>query len=142
VKKVLVIHGANLNMLGQREPEIYGSLSLEAINAELAKRAAGLGIQLTVLQSNSEGEIVTAIQQAMGKQDVLILNAGGYTHTSVVIHDAIKASHVPTIEVHLSNVHKREEFRHKSLIAPVAAGQVIGFGAQSYYLALQAAADL
>ena len=142
MRKVLVVHGPNLNMLGKREPGIYGKLTLAQIDAELKRRAARLGLKLGFFQSNVEGELVTAIQGAAGKAKAILLNAGAYTHTSVAIRDAIAACGVPTIEVHLSNVHKREKFRHKSLIAPVAAGQVIGFGPLSYYLALQAAAEL
>ncbi len=142
MKNVLVIHGPNLNILGQREPGIYGNLSLPEIDAELKRRAAGLGLELRIVQSNHEGEIVTAIQQAMNWARVLIINPAAYTHTSVAIRDAVAACNIPTVEVHISNIYRREEFRHQSLVAPVAAGQVSGLGAHSYYLALQAAAEI
>lgn len=142
MKKILVLHGPNLNLLGNRETDIYGQASLEEINAELKKRAQDLKLDLEVIQSNHEGELVSAIGQAMGKVDVLIINPAAYTHTSVAIRDAIAAAKIPTIEVHLSNIYKREEFRHHSMVAPVAHGQIAGFGPASYFLALQAAADL
>jgi 3-dehydroquinate dehydratase-2 len=115
---------------------------LEQINAELQKRAAKLGCELEILQSNHEGELVEAIQNAMGKKDVILINPAAYTHTSVAIRDALAACKVPAIEIHLSNIYKREEFRHHSMVAPVALAQVSGFGALSYYLALQAASEL
>ena len=142
MKKILVLHGPNLNLLGVREKDIYGQASLEAINAELLKRAAGLGCELEILQSNHEGELVEAIQGAMGKKDAIIINPAAYTHTSVAIRDAIAACSVPTIELHLSNIYRREEFRHHSMVAPVALAQISGFGPLSYYLALQAASEL
>ncbi|MBN2311552.1 MAG: type II 3-dehydroquinate dehydratase [Candidatus Hydrogenedentes bacterium] len=139
---VLVIHGPNLNLLGSREPDVYGRTTLEDINALLAREAQALGIELRTIQSNAEGELVTAIQEAAGWADVLIINPAAYTHTSVAIRDAIAAVDVPAIEVHLSNVHAREDFRRRSYIAPVAVGQIAGFGADSYRLALQAAQGL
>ena len=142
MKKILVLHGPNLNLLGAREKDIYGTTSLEAINAELLTRAKALGIELEIIQSNHEGEMVTAIQAAMAKKDAIIVNPAAYTHTSVAIRDAIAACNVPTIEVHLSNIYKREEFRHHSMVAPVALAQISGFGPLSYYLALQAASEL
>lgn len=142
MKKILVLHGPNLNLLGNRETDIYGQASLDDINTELKKRAQALNVGLEVIQSNHEGELVSAIGQAMGKVDVLIINPAAYTHTSVAIRDAIAAAKIPTIEVHLSNIYKREEFRHHSMVAPVAHGQIAGFGPGSYFLALQAAADL
>lgn len=135
--KVFVIHGPNLNMLGVREPEVYGSLTLSDIDAELSRLGAELGLSVSTMQSNTEGEIVGSIQQA--DFDLLIINPAAYTHTSVAIRDAILAVGKPVIEVHLSNIHKREEFRHHSYVAGVALGQISGFGARSYYLALRAA---
>ncbi len=134
--KILVLHGPNLNLLGKREPEIYGKTTLEDINEGLRSRAEKSGVAIECIQANCEGKLVTLIQEAQGKYDYIILNAAAYTHTSVAIRDAIAAVNVPTIEVHLSNIHKREEFRHKSLIAPVVVGQIAGFGADSYMLAL------
>ena len=125
-----------INLLGKREPEIYGKTTLEDINEGLRSRAEKSGVAIECIQANCEGKLVTLIQEAQGKYDYIILNAAAYTHTSVAIRDAIAAVNVPTIEVHLSNIHKREEFRHKSLIAPVVVGQIAGFGADSYMLAL------
>jgi len=139
---VLVIHGPNLNMLGTREPEVYGKTTLEDINVMLAEEARGMGVELKTFQSNVEGDLVTAIQQARGWADAIIINPAAYTHTSVAIRDAVAAVGVPTIEVHLSNVYSREAFRHHSHIAPVAAGQIAGFGKDSYRLALIAAKGL
>lgn len=139
---VLVLHGPNLNLLGVREPEVYGRTSLDDINRMLADEATKLGIVLKTSQSNSEGELVTAIQDAMGWAHAIIINPGAYTHTSIAIHDAIKAVGIPTIEVHLSNLYAREEFRRRSWVAPVAVGQISGFGAESYRLALLAAARI
>ncbi len=137
--KVLFLNGPNLNLLGTREPGIYGSTTLAGIEKMVRQRAATLGVEIEFAQSNHEGELVTAIQQSRGKNDVIVLNAGAYTHTSVALRDAIAGIGVPTIEIHLSNVHAREEFRHKSLIAPVCVGQVAGFGPASYTLGLEAA---
>jgi 3-dehydroquinate dehydratase-2 len=137
--RVLVIHGPNLNMLGRRDPSIYGSMTLDRIDAELVRRAADRGAELQTVQSNVEGEIVTAIQNAAARYDAVVLNPGGYTHTSVAIRDAIEAAGVPVVEVHLSNIHAREQFRHTSLTAARCVGQISGFGPQSYYLGLDAA---
>ena len=140
--KVLVIHGPNLNVLGAREPEVYGRTTLEDINALIQDEAAKLKADVKIVQSNAEGDLVTAIQEAKGWADAIIINPAAYTHTSVALRDAVSAVGVPTIEVHLSNVYAREEFRHRSLIAPVAVGQITGFGAESYRLALIAAKGL
>src|SRR4051794_4357274 len=137
--KILFLNGPNLNLLGQREPDIYGRTTLADIEAMVRDRAAKSGVGIEFRQSNLEGELVTWIQEAKGKFEVIVLNAAGYTHTSVVLRDAIAAVGVPTIEIHLSNVHAREEFRHVSLIAPVCRGQIAGFGANSYILAVEAA---
>jgi 3-dehydroquinate dehydratase-2 len=137
--KVLFLNGPNLNLLGQREPEIYGRTTLKDIEAQVRERAASLGAEIDFRQSNLEGELVSWIQQAKGNFEVIVLNAAAYTHTSIALRDAISATGVPTIEIHLSNIHAREEFRHKSLIAPVCRGQIAGFGANSYVLGLEAA---
>ena len=142
MKRILVIHGPNLNLLGEREKDIYGLCSLEEINNELVKTARELNVEIETFQSNVEGEIVNVIQSAKGRFDSLIINPGGYTHYSVAIRDAISAVKIPTIEVHLSNIYAREEFRHKSVIAPVAVGQITGFGKESYILGLRAAVHL
>ena len=138
-KKILVIHGPNLNMLGKREKNVYGKVSLEKINAELKKEAKELNVDLEIKQSNIEGELVNYIQKASknGAKGILI-NPAAYTHTSVAIRDAILAIKLPVVEVHLSNIYQREEFRHKSLVAPVAVGQITGFGKESYLLGLRA----
>ena len=137
--KILFLNGPNLNLLGTREPGIYGTLTLADIEAAVRRRAQGRPIEVDFRQSNHEGELVTWIQEARGKADAIVLNAAAYTHTSVALRDAISASGVPTIEVHLSNVHAREEFRHRSKIAAVCRGQVTGFGLGSYLLGLEAA---
>jgi 3-dehydroquinate dehydratase-2 len=137
--KILFLNGPNLNLLGQREPEIYGHTTLADIEAKVRERAGQLKVEIDFRQSNLEGELVGWIQQAKGKFDVVVINAAAYTHTSIALRDAIAASGVPTIEIHLSNVHAREEFRHKSLIAPVCQGQITGFGQKSYILGLEAA---
>ena len=134
--KILVLNGPNLNLLGVREPAHYGTQSLADIEKMLRAEAATLGVELDFAQSNEEGVLVTNIQQAMGVYDGIILNAAAYTHTSIAIRDAISAVKVPTVEVHLSNVHAREEFRHTSMIAGVCVGSICGFGADSYQLAL------
>lgn len=139
---ILFLNGPNLNLLGQRQPEIYGRTTLADIEAKLRELATQAGATIDFRQSNHEGELVTWIQQASGKFAVIVLNAAAYTHTSVALRDAISAVAIPTIEVHLSNIHAREEFRHRSLIAAVCRGQIAGFGEQSYYLALQAALQL
>ena len=140
--KILFLNGPNLNLLGQREPEIYGRTSLADIEAKVRDRARKLKVTVEFRQSNFEGELVAWIQQAKGEFDVIVLNAAAYTHTSVALRDAITAVGVPTIEIHLSNIHAREEFRHKSLIAPVCRGQISGFGSDSYILALEAAVNV
>lgn len=138
MRKILVIHGPNLNLLGKREPEIYGRFTLSEINKKLARKAKELKVQVDFFQSNSEGEIVDIIGNASKKYSGIIINPAAYTHTSVAIRDAISASGLPVIEVHLSNIYKREEFRQKSLIAGVVVGQISGFGPKSYELALEA----
>lgn len=136
--KILVIHGPNLQLLGKREPEIYGKTTLREINAEIRKRAKTLGATITAFQSNHEGEIVDRIGAAMGKYDAIIINPAAYTHTSVAIRDAIAGSGLPAVEVHLSNTSGREEFRHRSFTAPVCKGVISGFGPTVYLLALEA----
>ncbi len=136
--KVLILHGPNLNLLGTREPEIYGRITLDEINRRLMEAASARDVEIRALQSNSEGTLVDAIQDAMAWADGIILNPAAYTHTSVALRDAIAASRLPVVEVHLSNVHAREEFRHTSLTAPVCAGQISGFGWRSYLLGLEA----
>ncbi len=136
--KIIFLNGPNLNLLGQREPETYGHLTLADIEAKVRQRAARLAAEIEFRQSNSESELVGWIQQARGKFDAIVINAAAYTHTSVALRDAIAAVALPTIEIHLSNVHAREEFRHKSFIAAVCRGQITGFGAFSYVLALEA----
>ena len=142
MKRILVIHGPNLNLLGQREPDIYGRVTLKQINEGLKKLARKSKVTLTILQSNKEGEIVDAIGRAKNKYQGLLINPAAYTHTSVAIRDAIAGAGILTIEVHLSNIYSREEFRHKSLISPVAKGTIMGFGLKSYFLGLQALMDL
>lgn len=137
--KILIIHGPNLNLLGSREKDIYGSKTLKEINGKLKVLAKEIGVNIVIFQSNHEGEIVDAIQKAKG-YSAIVINPAAYTHTSVAIRDAIAATNIPAVEVHLSNIYRREEFRHKSLIAPVAAGQISGFGHESYLLGLRAAA--
>lgn len=137
--KILVLHGPNLNMLGKREKNVYGKTSLEKINSELRKKAKDLNVDLEIKQSNIEGELVSFIQKASKSRiKGILINPAAYTHTSVAIRDALLAVKLPTVEVHLSNIYKREEFRHKSLIAPVAVGQISGFGKESYLLGLRA----
>ena len=136
---ILFLNGPNLNLLGQREPEVYGRTTLADIEAKVRDRAAKFKVGVEFRQSNLEGELVAWIQQAKDKFDAIVLNAAGYTHTSVALRDAISAVGVPTIEIHLSNVYAREEFRHTSLIAPVCRGVIAGFGANSYVLAVEAA---
>ncbi len=142
MKKILVIHGPNLNLLGDREVNLYGKVTLNEINEELKKLAKKAKVQLKIAQSNHEGEIVELIGESKGKFDAILINPAAYTHTSVAIRDAISAASVPCVEVHLSNIYQREEFRHNSLIAPVAKGQICGFGTMSYTLGLQAAIGL
>lgn len=139
--KILVLNGPNLNMLGTREPEIYGSETLNDIEERCANDAKALKLEVTCVQSNSEDELVTEIQQARDAYDGIIINAAAYTHTSVAIMDALLAVNIPVIEVHLSNIYKREEFRHKSYVSPAAIGVICGFGGLGYTLALEAIAD-
>ena len=133
----MVVHGPNLNLLGIREPETYGATTLEKINQNLQQESQRLQVSLSCLQSNHEGDLVDAIQRARGKHQGIVINAGAYTHTSIGIADAIKAISVPVVEVHISNTFGREEFRHKSYISPNAKGVILGFGMQSYALAVQ-----
>ena len=140
-KSILVVHGPNLNMLGKREPEHYGKRTLDDINDSLHAKAAELSLQVSTFQSNQEGKIVEAIQQAIGRIQGLIINPAAYTHTSVAIRDAVLLLDVPTIEVHLSNIHKREPFRHRSYIADIATAQISGLGASGYLFALEALAQ-
>lgn len=142
MKRILVIHGPNLNMLGQREPAIYGKITLKQINNELKKIANKRKVTLDIKQSNHEGEIVDLICKAKNRYAALLINPAAYTHTSVAIRDAIAASDILTVEVHLSNIYSREEFRQKSLISPVAKGTILGFGHKSYTLGLEAILDL
>jgi len=142
MSKILVIHGPNLNLLGTREPDIYGKITLDTINTKLKKLAKDNDLELEIFQSNHEGEIVEKIGKARDNIQVILINPAAYTHTSVAIRDAISAANIPTVEVHLSNIYAREEFRRTSLIAPVAAGQVSGFGLDSYLLGLEAAIRL
>ncbi|GIW46654.1 MAG: 3-dehydroquinate dehydratase [Deltaproteobacteria bacterium] len=135
--KVLVIHGPNLNLLGKREPEIYGRTTLEEINSMLRELASELGVYVELIQSNHEGEIVTKIQEAIGKFDGILINPAAYTHTSIAIRDAIISTNIPTVEVHISNIYGREEFRRRSFISDVAVGVVSGFGKESYLLGLR-----
>ncbi len=139
---ILFLNGPNLNLLGQREPEVYGRLTLADIEGKVRERAKTLGAKVDFRQSNLEGELVSWIQEAKGRFDAIVINAAAYTHTSVALRDAIAAVGVPTIEIHLSNVHAREEFRHKSLIAPVCRGQIVGFGVNSYVLAVEASVNV
>lgn len=139
MSKILVIHGPNLNLLGEREPEVYGNVTLEDINNKMTAWALEFNIELTIMQSNHEGEIVDKIGASKDTYAAIVINPAAYTHTSVAIRDAISAIGIPAIEVHLSNIHAREKFRQKSLIAPVCYGQVCGFGEKSYMLGLEAA---
>lgn len=141
-RAVLVIHGPNLNLLGTREPHIYGSTTLAQIDDDLRAHGTMLGLEVETFQSNHEGELLDKIHASLAKVGAMIVNAGGFTHTSVALRDGLAAVPVPVIEVHLSNLAKREEFRHHSFIAPVCVGQIAGFGAFGYRLALEAAAHL
>lgn len=135
--KVLVLHGPNLNLSGTREPEIYGSMTLDEINAQLTEKGLELGVKVTCLQSNIEGVLIDALQDARSWANGVVFNPGGYTHTSVALRDAVAAIGIPVVEVHLSNVYAREEFRHRSLLSPVCKGKIVGFGWQSYLLGLR-----
>lgn len=135
---ILVIHGPNLNLLGLREPGIYGALSLNQINDNLEREAQRLQVDIICLQSNHEGVIIDTIHQAINKHQGILINPGAYTHTSIGIRDALSGVNIPTVEVHLSNIYRRESFRHHSYVAPVAIGQISGFGPQSYILGLNA----
>jgi 3-dehydroquinate dehydratase-2 len=137
--RILVINGPNLNLLGKREPDVYGSFTLDAINERIAALAAELGVEVSFFQSNHEGELVQKIQDAMGVFQAIVINPGAYTHTSVALRDAISSTGIPTIETHISNIYRREEFRKHSYISGVAVGQISGFGPNSYLLALRAA---
>lgn len=142
MEKILVIHGPNLNMLGKRETGIYGKMTIKDINESLKSLAKELGVEVTVFQSNSEGTLIDRIHEASGAYEAIVINPAGYTHTSVALRDAIAAVDIPTVEVHISNIYKREEFRHHSFISPVAAGQIAGFGLNSYLLGLRAAVEI
>lgn len=135
--KVLVLHGPNLNMTGTREPEIYGSMTLDEIDARLTEKGLELGVKVTCMQSNIEGVLIDALQDAMSWADGVVFNPGGYTHTSVALRDAVAAIDIPVVEVHMSNVYARENFRHESLLSPVCKGKIVGFGWQSYMLGLR-----
>ncbi|MGS0764019.1 type II 3-dehydroquinate dehydratase [Syntrophomonas curvata] len=139
---ILIINGPNLNLLGRREPSLYGSRSLEEINQDLRSMAAAAGIRVDFYQSNHEGELLDRIQQARDNFEVIIINAGALSHYSIALHDALRAAAIPVIEVHLSNIYTREEFRHHSLISPVARGGIFGFGPLSYRLAFLAACEI
>jgi 3-dehydroquinate dehydratase-2 len=138
---IQVIHGPNLNVLGRRETQVYGETTLNEIDRVIRDRAKELGIEVNIIQSNHEGVIVDTIQEAADRCDGILINPAAYTHTSLAIRDAIAAASIPAVEVHLSNIHAREPFRHQSLVAPVAVGQISGFGCNSYILGLQAVVD-
>ncbi len=142
LRKVLIIHGPNLNMLGKREPDIYGKATLDEINRELGELGERLGIDVETFQSNHEGAIVEKIQEAAGIKHGLIINPAAYTHTSIAIRDALLLLDIPVIEIHLSNIYKREPFRHKSMIAGIATAQISGFGIQGYTMAVEAIARM
>ena len=140
--KVLIIHGPNLNMLGERETKIYGEKTLDDINSQIKKKAEELKIEIDICQYNDEGKIVESIQKAVNVYKAIIINPGAFTHYSIAIRDAVASVSIPVIEVHLSNIYGREEFRHKSVVAPVAKGQITGFGENSYLLALEACKNI
>lgn len=137
--RILILHGPNLNLLGKREPNIYGTFTLDEINRQIGILAQELGVEIICFQSNHEGELVQKIQDAIGEYHAIVINPGAYTHTSVALRDAIAATGIPVVEVHLSNIYRREEFRRHSFISGVAAGQISGFGLDSYLLGLRAA---
>lgn len=141
-KKILVLNGPNLNLLGKRQPEIYGKLTLDQIDQKVRALAQELAVEIEIRQTNHEGELVTWIQEAPKQFGAMVINPAAYTHTSIAMRDAISAAGIPTIEIHLSNIHKREPFRHHSHIAEVAVGQIAGFGVNSYLLGIRAAAEL
>jgi 3-dehydroquinate dehydratase II len=141
-KTILVLNGPNLNLLGKREPEIYGSTTLDDVKSMLEAEAASLGISVDFRQSNQEGDLVTWIQEAGAAGTPVVINPGAYTHTSIAIHDAIKGSGAVVVEVHLSNIHAREPFRHKSYVSPVAKGVIAGFGAHGYIMGLRSLAAI
>ncbi len=141
-KRVLVIHGPNLNMLGKREPSIYGNTDYEGLNVKIIDKAAKLNLTAVIKQSNHEGALVDIIQNAPEEADIIIINPGAYTHTSIAIRDALLAAGLPVIEVHISNIHKREPFRQRSYVSDIASGCIMGFGVESYMLALEAASSL
>ncbi len=142
MKKILIIHGPNLNLLGTREPEIYGRITLKELDSNLNKYGKQNKISLKIVQTNFEGEIINLIQKAKGKFDGIIINPAAFTHYSIAIYDTILAIGIPTVEVHLSNIHKREEFRRKSVIAPACVGQICGFGWKSYILGIKALIEI
>lgn len=142
MKKILVMHGPNLNLLGKRETDVYGHMTLDEINQQIGQLADELGVSVHCFQSNSEGELVSEIQKTMNNCQALVINPGAYTHTSIALRDAVAGVGIPTVEVHLSNIYQREDFRKRSLLADVAVGQITGFGIDSYLLGLRAAAKL
>ncbi len=139
--RILIMNGPNLNLLGKREPDVYGSFTLEEINNRISALATELGVEVSFFQSNHEGELVQKIQDAMGVYQAIVINPGAYTHTSIALRDAISSTGIPTVETHISNIYRREEFRQHSYISGVAVGQISGFGLESYLLALRAAAS-
>lgn len=138
MKKIAIIHGPNLNLLGSREPEVYGNRDFASLNEDLEKKAGQLGVEVAIFQSNHEGELVDYIQEIAADFDGLVINPGGLTHYSIVLRDALAASRLPVVEVHISNIYQREEFRHRSVIAPIAVGQISGLGPAGYLFALEA----
>lgn len=142
MKKILVIHGPNLNLLGRRETDVYGHITLDEINKRIGKVADELGVSVDFFQSNSEGDLVSEIQKSMDHYQALVINPGAYTHTSIALRDAVAGVGIPTVEVHLSNIYQREDFRKKSMLADIAVGQITGFGVDSYLLGLKAAANI